>query len=158
MAGLYFEELREGLVIEHAIRRTVTEMDNTLFSALTHNPAAIHLDAEYCKGTIYGQRLFNSLFLLGLVVGISVIDTTLGTTIANLGFDEVRFPKPVFLGDTIHVRTEVVAARSSKSRTDSGIITFRHFALNQRDEVVCVADRNALMLLRPKEPARETAA
>ena len=150
MAGLYFEDLREGLVIEHAIRRTVTEMDNTLFSALTYNPAALHIDAEAAKDTIYGQRVVNSLFLLGLVVGVSVIDTTLGTTIGNLGFEEVRFPKPVFHGDTIRVRTEVAAARLSKSRTDSGIVTFRHIALNQRDEQVCLALRNGLMLLRPK--------
>lgn len=150
MAGLYFEDLREGLVIEHAIRRTVTEMDNTLFSALTYNPAALHIDAEAAKDTIYGQRVVNSLFLLGLAVGVSVIDTTLGTTIGNLGFEEVRFPKPVFHGDTIRVRTEVAAARLSKSRTDSGIVTFRHIALNQRDEQVCIALRNGLMLLRPK--------
>jgi len=149
MSGLYFEDLHEGLVVEHAIRRTVTEMDNTLFSALTYNPAALHIDAEYAKGTIYGQRIVNSMFLVALVVGVSVIDTTLGTTIGNLGFEEVRFPKPVFHGDTIRVRTEVAASRLSKSRTDSGIVTFRHVAFNQRDEQVCVATRNALMLLRP---------
>src|SRR5438093_10076648 len=149
MAGLYFEDLREGLVIEHAIRRTVTEMDNTLFSALTYNHAALHIDAEAAKDTIYGQRVVNSLFLLGLVVCVSVIDITLGTIIGNLGFEEVRFPKPVFHGDTIRVRTEVAAARLSNSRTDSGIVTFRHVAFNQRDEQVCVAMRNALMLLRP---------
>ena len=96
-------------------------MDNTLFSALTYNPAALHIDAEYAKGTIYGQRVLNSTFLLALIVGISVIDTTLGTTIGNLGFEEVRFPKPVFHGDTIRVRTEVAASRLSKSRTDSGM-------------------------------------
>jgi acyl dehydratase len=124
-------------------------MDNMLFSALTYNPAALHIDAEAAKDTIYGQRVVNSLFLLGLVVGVSVIDTTLGTTIGNLGFEEVRFPKPVFHGDTIRVRTEVAAARLSKSRTDSGIVTFRHVASNQRDEQVCIAVRNALMLLRP---------
>lgn len=150
MAGLFFEDLREGLVIEHAIRRTVTEMDNTLFSALTYNPAALHIDAEAAKDTIYGQRVVNSVFLLGLVVGVSIIDTTLGTTIGNLGFEEVRFPKPVFHGDTIRVRTEVAAARLSKSRTDSGIVTFRHIATNQRDVQVCIALRNGLMLLRPK--------
>jgi acyl dehydratase len=158
MAGLHFEDLREGLVIEHAIRRTVTEMDNTLFSALTYNPAALHIDAEAAKSTIYGQRVVNSLFLLGLVVGISVIDTTLGTTIGNLGFEEVRFPKPVFHGDTIRVRTEVASARLSKSRTDSGVVTFRHVALNQRDEEVCIALRNGLMLLRCKSTLESTAA
>lgn len=148
MAGLYFEDLREGLVIEHAIRRTVTEMDNTLFSAMTYNPAALHIDAEYAKGTMYGQRIVNSTFLLALVVGVSVVDTTLGTTMGNLGFEEVRFPKPVFHGDTIRVRTEVAAARLSKSRTDAGIVTFRHIALNQRDDCVCIALRNGLMLRR----------
>jgi len=151
MSGLYFEDLHEGLVVEHAIRRTVTEMDNTLFSALTYNPAALHIDAEYAKGTVYGQRVLNSTFLLALVVGISVIDTTLGTTIGNLGFEEVRFPKPVFHGDTIRGRTEVAASRLSKSRADSGIVTFRHVASTQRDEQVCIALRNALMLLRPQQ-------
>lgn len=155
MAGLYFEDLREGLVIDHAIRRTVTEMDNTLFSALTYNPAALHIDAEAAKNTIFGQRIVNSLFLLGLVVGISVIDTTLGTTIGNLGFEEVHFPKPVFHGDTVRVRTEVVSSRRSKSRQDCGIVTFRHVAQNQRDEEVCVAVRNALMLLRPHKQVAE---
>lgn len=150
MAGHYFEDLHEGRAFDHAIRRTVTEMDNTLFSALTYNPAALHIDAEYAKGTIYGERVVNSTFLLALVVGVSVIDTTLGTTIGNLGFEEVRFPKPVFHGDTIRVRTEVAAARLSKSRADSGIVTFRHIAFNQRDEQVCVALRNALMLVRPQ--------
>lgn len=151
MAGLYFEDCREGLVIEHAIRRTVTETDNVLFSALTYNCAPLHIDAEYCKGTIYGQRLVNSMFLLALVAGVTVIETTLGTTLGNLGFEEVKFPKPVFHGDTIHVRTEIVSARLSKSRTDSGIVKFRHAGINQHDEEVCVALRAGLMLLRPKE-------
>lgn len=150
MAGLYFEDLQEGLVIEHAIRRTVTEMDNTLFSALTYNCAPLHIDAEYCKTTIYGQRLVNSMFLLALVTGVTVIETTLGTTLGNLGFEEIAFPKPVFHGDTIHVRTEIVKARLSKSRSDSGIVTFRHVGLNQRDEEVCIAVRTGLMLLRPQ--------
>ncbi|MBT2304852.1 MaoC family dehydratase [Variovorax paradoxus] len=150
MPGLYFEDLHEGLAIDHAIRRTVTETDNVLVTALTHNPAALHLDAEATKDTIFGERIVNSMFLLALVVGISVHETTLGTTIGNLGFEEVRFPKPVFHGDTIRVRTEVAAARGSKSRTDSGIVTFRHIAFNQRDEQVCMAMRNALMLVRPK--------
>lgn len=151
MAGLYFEDLKEGLVIEHAIRRTVTETDNVLFSALTYNCAPLHIDAEYSKNTIYGQRLVNSMFLLALVAGVTVIDTTLGTTLGNLGFEEIKFPKPVFHGDTIRVRTEIVKARLSKSRTDSGIVTFRHVALNQRDEEVCFAVRNGLMMLRPKQ-------
>ena len=136
-------------MVDHAIRRTVTEMDNTLFSALTYNCAPLHIDAEYCKSTIYGQRLVNSMFLLALVNGVTVIETTIGTTLGNLGFEEISFPQPVFHGDTIHVRTEVVRSRLSKSRSDSGIVTLRHTGLNQRDEVVCVCVRNALMLLRP---------
>ena len=153
MAGLYYEDLHVGLVVEHAIRRTVTEMDNVLFSALTYNPAPLHIDAEYSKGTIYGKQLVNSCFLISLVVGISVNDTTMGTTLGNLGYEEVRFPKPVFHGDTIRVTSEVIAARLSKSRTDSGIVTFRHTATNQRGEQVCIAIRNGLMLLRPTQEA-----
>jgi acyl dehydratase len=151
MAGLYFEDCREGLVIDHAIRRTVTETDNVLFSAMTYNCAPLHIDAEYCRDTIYGQRLVNSMFLLALVAGVTVQETTLGTTLGNLGFQEIKFPKPVFHGDTIHVRTEIVNARLSKSRNDSGIVTFRHLGLNQRDEVVCDALRVGLMMLRPQQ-------
>jgi acyl dehydratase len=146
MPGLYFEELEPGAVFEHATRRTVTETDNVLFSALTLNLAPLHLDAEYSKASIYGQRLVNSLFILGLVTGITVPDTTQGTTLGNLGFNEVKFPKPVFHGDTIRVRTEIVDKRVSKSRDDSGIVTFRHQGINQRDEVVCDAVRVGLML------------
>ena len=151
MAGLYFEECKEGLVIEHAIRRTVTETDNVLFSAMTYNCAPLHIDAEYAKNSIYGQRLVNSMFLLALVAGVTVQETTLGTTLGNLGFQEVKFPKPTFHGDTIRVRTEIVNARLSKSRDDSGIVTFKHFGLNQRDEIVCEAVRVGLMLPRPKQ-------
>ena len=146
MAGLYFEEFEPGQVIEHPTRRTVTETDNILFSTMTLNLAPLHLDAEYSKGTIYGQRLVNSLFILGLVAGITVPETTQGTTLGNLGFNEVKFPKPVFHGDTIRVRTEIVDKRVSKSRDDSGIVTFRHQGINQRDEVVCDAVRVGLML------------
>ena len=154
MAGLYFEELELGLVIEHPTRRTVTETDNVLFSSLTLNLAPLHLDAEYSKTTIFGQRLVNSLFILGLVSGISVPETTQGTTIANLGFGEIKFPKPVFHGDTIHVRTEIVGKRASSSRPDAGIVNFRHLGLNQRDEIVCDALRNGLMYKQPvDEPA-----
>jgi acyl dehydratase len=149
MAGLYFEEFEPGAVIEHATRRTVTETDNVLFSTLTLNTAPLHLDAEYSKDSIYGQRLVNSLFILGLVAGVTVPDTTLGTTLGNLGFEEVTFPKPVFHGDTIRVRTEIVSKRESKSRTDSGIVFFRHQGINQRDEVVCDCRRAGLMLKRP---------
>jgi acyl dehydratase len=150
MAGLYFEDCKEGLVIEHAIRRTVTETDNVLFSAMTYNCAPLHIDAEYCKDSIYGQRLVNSMFLLALVAGVTVQETTLGTTLGNLGFQEIKFPKPTFHGDTIRVRTEIVNARLSKSRNDSGIVTFRHLGLNQRDEIVCDAVRVGLMMVRPK--------
>jgi acyl dehydratase len=148
MPGLYFEEFEPGQVIDHITRRTVTETDNVLFSSLTLNLAPLHLDAEYSKGTIYGQRLVNSLFILGLVSGITVPETTQGTTLGNLGFNEVKFPKPVFHGDTIHVRTEIVDKRESKSRDDSGIVTFRHLGINQRDEVVCDAVRVGLMLTK----------
>ncbi|HYF16755.1 MAG TPA: MaoC family dehydratase [Ramlibacter sp.] len=148
MAGLFYEDLEPGLVIEHAIRRTVTEADNTLFSALTYNCAPLHIDAEYSKNSIYGQRLVNSMFLLGLVAGLTVIETTIGTTLGNLGFNEIKFPKPTFHGDTIRVRTEILDRRLSQKRGDSGIVTFKHIALNQRDEVVCECVRVGLMLTR----------
>ena len=149
MAGLYFEEFKVGTVFRHAIRRTVTEADNVFFTALTHNPAAIHLDEEYCKReTEFGQRLVNSTFTLGLMVGISVGDTTLGTTVANLGWDEVRFPKPLFHGDTVRVETEVLELRPSKSRPRNGIVIFEHRAYNQHDELVARCKRSALMLMR----------
>jgi len=148
MAGLCFEDLEPGLTIEHPIRRTVTEMDNTLFSALTYNCAPLHIDAEYSKNSIFGQRLINSMFLLALVNGVIVIDTTIGTTLGNLGFDEIKFPKPVFQGDTIHVVTEILDRRESKKRTDSGIVWFRHTGYNQREEIVCECKRAGLMLKR----------
>jgi acyl dehydratase len=149
MAGLWFEELHVGQVFRHAIRRTVTETDNILFTAMTHNPAQLHLDEEYMRGTAYGQRLVNSAFTLGLMVGISIGDTTLGTAVANLGWDEVRFPKPVFHGDTLHVETEVIELRDSKSRPDQGIVTFLHRAYNQRDELVASCKRSGLQRRRP---------
>ena len=150
MAGLYFEDLHVGRHFTHAIRRTVTESDNVFFSALTHNPAALHLDEEYCREhTEFGQRIVNSAFTLGLLVGISVGDTTLGTTVANLGWDEVRFPKPVFHGDTIRVESTVVDARDSRSRPDNGIVVFEHRGYNQRGELVASCKRSALMLRRP---------
>ena len=150
MPGLYFEEFVLGHVFTHAIRRTVTEADNVFFTALTHNPAALHLDEEYCREhTEYGQRIVNSAFTLGLMVGISVGDTTLGTTVANLGWDEVRFPKPVFHGDTLHVETEVVELRDSRSRPQNGIVVFEHRAYNQRNEIVATCKRSALMLRKP---------
>ena len=150
MAGLYFEEFFIGQTFKHAIRRTVSEMDNVMFSALTHNPAALHLDEEYCKNhTEYGQRIVNSVFTLGLIVGVSVGDTTLGTTVANLGWDEVRFPKPLFHGDTVHVETEVLELRDSKSRPQNGIVIFEHRGYNQHNVLVASCKRSALMLRKP---------
>ena len=150
MPGVYFEELTVGRVFVHAIRRTVTEADNVFFSALTMNPAALHLDEEYCREhTEYGTRIVNSAFTLGLVVGLSVGDTTLGTTAGNLGWDEARFPRPVLHGDTIHVETEVLEARESRSRPDTGIVVFAHRGYNQRNELVMTCKRTALMLKRP---------
>ena len=149
MAGLYFEQFEIGQSFLHDIRRTVTETDNVLFTTMTHNPAAIHLDAEYSRTTEFGKPLVNSVFTLGLIVGISVGDTTLGTTIGNLGWDEVRFPKPVFVGDTIHVRSKVLEKRDSKSRPANGIVIFEHLGFNQREELVCSCKRSALMLRSP---------
>lgn len=149
MAGLYFEQLTVGRTFQHEIRRTVTDMDNILFSSLTYNPAAIHIDHEYSKGTEFGRPLMNSIFTLGLLVGLTIQDTTLGTTVGNLGFEDVTFPHPVFAGDTIRAETEVIAARASKSRPTQGIVTFLHRGLNQRDEVVCLCRRLGLMMRAP---------
>ena len=151
MGGLYFEEFHEGQVFQHAIRRTITEADNVLISTLTHNPAALHLDEEYCREhTEFGQRIVNSCLTLSLMVGISVNETTLGTAVANLGWDEVRFPAPLFHGDTIRVETEVVGLRESRSRPDNGIVVFEHRAINQDDRLVGTCKRTALMLRKPK--------
>ncbi len=151
MAGLWFDELEVGQTFQHALRRTITEADNVFFSALTHNPAQLHLDEEYCRTeTEYGQRLVNSCFTLGLMVGISVGDTTLGTAVANLGWDEVRFPKPLFHGDTVRIETEVIDLRESKSRPDQGIVTFLHRAYNQHDELVASCKRSGLQRKKPK--------
>jgi acyl dehydratase len=149
MTGLYFEEFEEGQVFDHAMSRTVSEMDNVLFSTLTMNPQPLHLDEEFAKRTEFGQRLVNSVFTLGLVIGMSVGETTLGTTIANLGMSEVRFPKPVFHGDTLRARTIVRARRRSQSRQDAGIVEFEHQGINQRGETVAVCQRAALMKCRP---------
>lgn len=155
MAGLYYEQFSIGQVFEHAIRRTVTEMDNVMISALTHNPAALHLDEEYCREHLeFGQRIVNSVFTLGLMVGVSVGDTTLGTTIANLGWDDVRFPKPVFHGDTIHVRTTIIEMRESKSRPNAGVVTFLHEGFNQRNELIGTCKRMGLMLKVPTGKAK----
>jgi len=152
VTGKWFEELTPGLVIQHAIRRTITEADNVGFTTMTMNPAWLHLDADYAENqTEFGRPLVNSLLTLGMVVGISVHDTTLGTTVANLGFEEVVFPAPMFHGDTLWVETEVTGSRPSKSRPGQGVVTFEHRGFNQHDKLVCRATRNALMLRRPAD-------
>ena len=150
MKGLYFEQFDQGAVFEHPIRRTVTEMDNTLFSTLTHNPQPLHIDRHFCATeTEFGQPLMNSLFTLGLMVGISINDTTLGTTIANLGFTEVRFTAPLFQGDTVHVETEVKGKRESRSRPNAGIVEFEHRAFNQDDVLVAQCTRQVFIRKSP---------
>ena len=149
MPGLYFEEFRVGDVIRHSLRRTVTEADNLLFSVLTHNPSPLHLDEEYMRNTEFGQRIVNSCFTLSLMTGVSVGDTTDRTAIANLGWEDARFPKPVFLGDTLRIETEVAEVRESKSRPDAGVVTLVHRAFNQHDELVGSSRRVALMKKRP---------
>ena len=149
--GMWLEELEPGVVVHHAIRRTITEADNVLFTSITMNPAWLHLDFDYAKNeTEFGKPLVNSMLTLATVIGISVHETTLGTTVANLGFKETTFPAPLFHGDTIRVETEVLAARGSKSRPNQGIVTFEHRAYNQDDTLVCKAVRDALMLRRPE--------
>lgn len=148
--GMWYEELTVGTTVQHAFTRTLTETDNVLFTTMSMNPQPLHLDAEFAATTQFGRPLVNSLFTLALTVGISVPELTLGTTVANLGFSTVEFPHPVFAGDTIHVETEVVAARLSSSRPGVGIVTFRHVARNQKDEIVCQADRQAMMHCRPE--------
>jgi len=151
MAGLYFEEFYVGQIFDHPIRRTLTETDNVLFTAMTHNPARLHLDEEYCRTqTEFGQRIVNSAFTLALMVGITVHETTLGTAVANLGWDEVRFPRPLFHGDTIRVESEVLEIRESKSRPNNGIVIFAHRAFNQRNELVAECKRSGLMLRKPQ--------
>jgi acyl dehydratase len=149
MPGRFYEDYEVGDVYRHPIRRTVTETDNVWFSALTHNPQPLHIDEEFARTTLHGTRIVNSMFTLALVVGIGVEDTTFGTTLGNLGFDEVAFPAPVLHGDTIHAETEVVAKRESKSRPGTGIVTYEHRGFNQRDELVCRCRRNALIVFRP---------
>jgi acyl dehydratase len=149
MAGRYFDEWQVGDRISHAITRTVTETDNVLISTLTHNPQPMHLDAQAAKESEFGQILVNSCFTFSLTVGVSVADTTLGTLVANLGFDEVKFPKPVFCGDTLRIESEVVALRESGSRPNAVIVTWEHRAINQRNEVTCTMKRTALLLKKP---------
>jgi acyl dehydratase len=151
MAGKYFDQLERGQVFSHEIRKTVSQAENVWFCGATCNPAQIHIDADYCSTTEFGKPIFNSIFTLGLVIGLSVGDTTLGTTVANLGMSDVRFPKPVFDGDTIHAVTTVMEKRESKSRLNQGIVTFQHRGFNQHGEEVCVCLRQALML-REQQP------
>jgi len=145
MAGRHYDEWQVGDRIEHPIRRTVTETDNLLFSTLTHNPQPLHIDAEAAKASEFGQILVNGTFTFSLMIGLSVAETTLGTLIANLGYDKLVMPKPVFLGDTLRVESEVTELRPSKSRPGSGIVTFEHRAINQRGEIVCSCLRMALL-------------
>jgi acyl dehydratase len=147
--GKWFEELEPGLVIDHAVTRTVTEADNTLFSVLTMNAQPLHLDESFAATTEFGSRIVNSLFTLSLLIGLSVFETTLGTTVANLGFEEIDFPAPVFPGDSIRAQTEVMSSRRSESRPTQGIVVFEHRAFNQRDELVARCRRSALMRRRP---------
>ena len=147
MAGLYYEEFSVGQVFEHPIRRTVTDTDNILFTTMTHNPARLHLDDEYMKNeTEFGGIIVNSMFTLSLMVGVTVYDTTLGTTVANLGMDEIKFPNPVFPGDTLNVQTEILEKRDSKSRPNNGIVLFQHRAYNQEEKLVATCNRSGLML------------
>ena len=149
MAGLYFEDLEPTLTIEHAVTRTVTETDNLLFTTLTMNVQPLHLDAEFAKASIFGQRIVNSVFTLGVVVGIPVQETTLGTTLGNLGFEEITFPAPVFIGDTLRVETKILSRRESKSNPDRGVVQFEHRGFNQNGDLVCKVQRSGLMLKRP---------
>ena len=149
MAGRFFDEWQVGDRMAHYIRRTVTDTDNLLFSTMTHNPQPLHIDAEAAKASEFGQILVNGTFTFSLMVGLSVGDTTLGTLVANLGYDKLNMPKPVFIGDTMRAATEIRELRESKSRPDAGIVTFFHTLTNQRDEVVCQCLRTALIAKRP---------
>lgn len=149
MAGRYFDEWKVGDRIDHAVTRTVTETDNVLFSTLTHNPQPMHLDREVAANSEFGQPIVNSVFTFGLMIGVSVADTTLGTLVANLGYDKLTFPKPVFIGDTLRSDTECIAVRPSKSRPNAGIVTWLHRSFNQRQELVCQCERSALLLKKP---------
>jgi acyl dehydratase len=149
MPGLYFEDFEVGQEFKHPLTRTVTEMDNTMFSLLTMNPQPLHIDAHFSASTEFGQRLFNSLYTLGIMIGMTVYETTMGTTVANLGMTDVNFPKPVFHGDTLRATIKVLSVRDSKSRPKAGIVEFEHQALNQRDEIVASCRRMALMHRNP---------
>jgi acyl dehydratase len=148
MPGRYFDEWQVGDRIAHEVTRTVTETDNVLISALTHNPQPMHLDHEAAAKSEFGRPLVNSVYTFGLMIGVSVADTTLGTLVANLGYDSLKFPNPVFAGDTLRSETECIAVRESKSRPNAGIVTWAHRSFNQRDELVCECTRTALLLKR----------
>lgn len=149
MAGRYFDQWQVGDTVAHEVTRTVTETDNVLISTLTHNPQPLHLDHEAAAASEFGKPLVNSIFTFGLMVGVSVADTTLGTLIANLGYDKLVFPNPVFAGDTLRSETECIALRESKSRPNAGIVTWAHRSFNQRGEKVCECTRSALILKSP---------
>ena len=149
MAGRYFDEWKVGDQVAHTVTRTVTETDNVLISTLTHNPQPMHLDHEAAAASEFGKPLVNSIFTFGLMIGVSVADTTLGTLVANLGYDQLKFPNPVFAGDTLRSESECVAVRDSKSRPNAGIVTWAHRSFNQRGELVCECTRTALLLRKP---------
>ncbi len=149
MPGRYFDEWQVGDKVAHAVTRTVTETDNVLISALTHNPQPMHLDHEVAAASEFGKPIVNSIYTFGLMIGVSVADTTLGTLVANLGYDKLVFPRPVFAGDTLRSETECVAVRESRSRPNAGIVTWAHRSFNQRDELVCECTRTALLLKKP---------
>lgn len=151
MSGMYYEDFVVGDVIRHEVTRTVTETDNLLITTLTMNVQPLHLDAEFAGESMFGRQIVNSIFTLGLVTGIPVQETTLGTTLGNLGFREVSFPKPVFFGDTLRVETEALDMRKSKSRPGTGIVDIEHRGFNQNNELVCTVRRTALMKCRPTE-------
>jgi acyl dehydratase len=149
MAGMYFEDLPIGKIIKHELGRTITETDNTLFSMLTMNLQPLHTNEDFASKTEFGQRIVNGIFTLGVVVGITVNDITAGTIIANLGYENIKHPNPMFHGDTIYVETEITASRESKSRPDTGIVTMKHTGRNQAGEIVVEVTRSALFLKRP---------
>jgi len=149
MPGRYFDEWQVGDTVAHAVRRTVTETDNVLITTLTHSPQPLHLDHEAAARSEFGRPLVNSIFTFGLMIGVSVADTTLGTLVANLGYDAVKFPNPVFAGDTLRSESECIAVRDSNSRPNAGIVTWAHRSFNQRDELVCECTRTALLLKKP---------
>jgi acyl dehydratase len=150
MPGRYFDEWQVGDKVAHSVTRTVTETDNILITTLTHNPQPLHLDYEAAAKSEFGKPLVNSIYTFGLMIGVSVEDTTLGTLVANLGYDTLKFPNPVFAGDTLRSTSECIALRESKSRPDAGIVTWAHRSFNQRDELVCECTRTALLQKKPE--------